>query len=470
MTPPHAPAPAPAPAPGAHVGTAEVFGPAAEQPDRVLVGPLRAGTPAPAWLYPHPDKAISQRATILAALADGTSRLSNLADCRDVRANLRALSGLGVAVEPLGPRSVAVTGRAVADIRARGLTLDVGNSATTSRLLLALLAGSGASCTVTGNELLRARPMGEVVRPLRALGADLAELGDPDRLPIRVTGTRLRGGEVEVTVDSAQPVSALLLAATAADGPVRVRRRTAARDHTERLLRWTGVPVQESGTDLLVTPRRPTAFDLTVPGDPSAAAFLAALHLASPGSAGELTLREVCLNRRRTGFLRVVEAMGARVEEIPRGGAAPEPVGDIRVSLPGPLTGTEVSGPALVQSCIDELPLVAALATTARGTTVVRDAAELRGKDTDRIASVVELLRAFGASARATDDGLVVEPSPLVAPARVDLPADHRIIFAAFVLAVLSGGTTELSGTAAVATSNPSALRELARFASVEAL
>ncbi len=459
-----------APAPGAHLGTAEVFGPPTDQPDRVLIGPLRAGAPVPARLYPHPDKAISQRATIVAALASGTSRLGNLADCRDVRANLSALSRLGVEVEPLGPASVAVTGRAVADIRARGLTLDVGNSATTSRLLVALLAGSGATCTVTGNDLLRARPMGEVVRPLRELGADLTEMGSPDRLPIRVTGTRLRGGEVQVEVDSAQPVSALLLAATAADGPVRIRRRTTARDHTERLLRWTGVPVREDGTDLLVTPRRPRAFDLTVPGDPSAAAFLAALHLASRNAARELTLRGICLNPRRTGFLRVVEAMGARVDTTARGGACPEPVGDIRVSLPGPLGGIVVSGRALVQSCIDELPLVAALAATARGTTVVRDAAELRGKDTDRIDSTVELLRAFGVSARPTADGLVVEPSPLVAPARVDLPADHRVVFAAFVLAVLCGGTTELRGTAAVATSNPDALRDLARFASVEAL
>lgn len=447
---------------------AGIFDPSTPQPDRIFVGPPAPGAQLPTRLYPHPDKAISQRATLLAALADGTSRVRNLADCRDVRANLRALHQLGTRVVAEGPASVSITGRAVAEIRHRDLLLDAGNSATTSRLLLALLAGSGACCTVTGNELLRDRPMEEVIQPLRALGAKVEELGAPGRLPVRVTGTRLHGGEVVIDVDSAQPVSAMLLAASAADGPVRIRRRTAARDHTERLLRWTGVAVQEDGTDLLITPRRPRAFDLTVPGDPSGGAFLAALHLASPGAERELTLRDVCLNQRRTGFLRVAEAMGARVREVLRSGSCPEPVGDIRISLPGRLSGTEVAGPALVQSCIDELPLVAALAAMARGTTVIRDSAELRGKDTDRIASTVELLTAFGVPARGTRDGLVVDPAQPIAPARVRLPADHRVIFAAFVLAVLAGGGTELQGTAAVATSHPHALRDLARFATVE--
>ncbi|MGE7434524.1 3-phosphoshikimate 1-carboxyvinyltransferase [Kitasatospora sp. NPDC001175] len=437
-------------------------------PERILVRsvhPAEAGGPA---LQPHPDKAISQRATVLAAVADGTSRLSNVADCADVRCNLRALEKLGIQVRVTGPGELMVTGTAASGIRITDRTLDAGNSATTSRLLLAVLAGSTSDCVVTGNRLLRSRPMTEVLDPLRELGAEIEELGEPGRLPLRVRGARLRGGEVNVTVDSAQPVSALQFAALNAAGPVRIRRRTMARDHTERLLRWTGVPVAQSELDLLVTPRRPRAFDLTVPGDPSGAALLAALHLASAQPGQELTLTRVGLNPLRTGFLRILAAMGATVTETVTSQDGPEPAGDIRIVLPGPLRGTVVEGRQLVQSAIDELPLVAALAAVAKGRTVIRDAAELKGKDTDRIASTVELLAAFGIAARATPDGLMVEPGTPVAPEQLRLPADHRVIFAAFVLALLAGGGCELSGVRAAATSHPGAIDDLARFARLE--
>lgn len=446
----------------------QVFGPPAAQPDRVFIGAPHHDAHRPADLTPHPDKAISQRATILAALADGTSRIRGLADCHDTRNNLRALARLGVAVRPEGPGTVTITGRDVAAFAERDVDLDAGNSATSSRLLLALLAGGRGRYTVTGNASLRGRPMGEVIRPLRQLGAHLTELDAADRLPVRIDGVRLHGGEVAVRADSAQPVSALLYAAVSAAGPVIIRRRTAARDHTERLLRWTGVQVEESETRLRVLPARPRAFDLAIPGDPSAAAFLAALHLAAaPGR--ELALHEVCLNPRRTGFFAAVAAMGAKVDLGPRGADGPEPVGTVRVSRTGRLNSAVISGPQLIQSAIDELPLLAALAATADGPVVIADAAELRGKDTDRIATTLDLLTAFGVRARANADGLEVTPTPPQGPPVLELPADHRVVFAAFVLALLAGGGTELRGVAAAATSNPAALGELARFARIEA-
>ncbi|WP_318199411.1 hypothetical protein [Streptomyces sp. SCL15-4] len=448
-----------------------LFGPERRLPDRIAVhAPHPDGPLPPAGLVPHPDKAISQRATMLAALADGTSRIRGLADCRDVRANLRALTALGVPVRAVADATVEIDGRGPLGLDRRGPLLDAGNSATTSRLLLAVLAASAADCTVTGNALLRARPMAEVLGPLRNLGADLTELGEPGRLPVRVRGRRLRGGTVDVAVDSAQPVSALLFAGSQATAPVRITRRTAARDHTERLLRWTGVAVTETGTELVVTPGRPRPFDLEVPGDPSGAALLAALHLASPRARRELTLRRVGVNPRRTGFFHILRSMGAEVVEVPSDEPGPEPVADIRVSLPGRLTGTEVAGPRLVQSAIDELPAVAALATAATGPTVIRDASELRGKDTDRIATTAELLSAFGAGVRPTADGLVIEPRPLTAPRRIDLPPDHRVVFAAFVLTLLAGGATELHGVSAAATSHPGALDDLTRYAPVDVL
>lgn len=441
----------------------------AAPPDLASVGAARAVPALPADLRPHPDKAISQRATLLAAVADGTSHLDDLAECRDVWANLRALAALGVNVRTYSSAAATISGSAPAELRGDGLALDAGNSATTSRLLIALLAGSGVRATVTGNALLRARPMGAVTRPLRELGADLTDLGEPDRLPVRVHGTQLHGGVVTVPVDSAQPVSALLFAGAFADAPVRIRRRVAARDHTERLLRWTGVPVAETPRELTVTPGRPRAFDLRVPGDPSGAALLAALHLASPHAQTPLELRGVGLNPRRTGFLRILAAMGAEVEQLPRADLGPEPVGDVRVRRAGPLAGVAVEGAELLQSAIDEIPLIAALAATAHGRTVVRDAAELRDKDTDRIDTTVRLLRAFGVHAEGTADGLVVFPTRLVAPPRLELPADHRVVFAAFVLALLAGGGVELHGVAAAATSHPGALTDLARYAEVTA-
>lgn len=444
-----------------------VFGPPAEPVDQVWVGAPYSG-PGTKAVRAHADKAISQRATILGALAEGESVISDLADCRDVRRNLDALAALGVPIRPAGAAAVAVIGRHPRDWSSRGLSLDVGNSATTSRLLIAVLAGSGAACIVTGNALLRSRPMAEVVDPLRVLGANLAALGAPGRLPFRIEGTSLTGGEVTVSVDSAQPVSALLFAGMHAIEPVTIRRRTAARDHTERLLRWTGVPVTESATEVVVQPARPAAFDLTVPGDPSGAALLAALHLASPRSAETLTISGVGINPRRVGFFDVLGEMGAKIEIGGLDDSGPEPIGDMHVMRQGEWVGVELAEPRAVQSMIDEIPLLAALATVASGPTYIRNAGELRGKDTDRIAATVSLLGAFGCQASATDDGLVVHPGPPSAPAHVDLGGDHRMIFAAMVLAVLCGGNVVLRGVGAAATSHPRALADLALWAPVE--
>jgi len=448
-----------------------VLGAEPRLPERVRVGRPAAG-PGPAVLRPHSDKAISQRAALLAALAGGTSRISGLADCRDVRANLDALGVLGIQVRGGGAQTAVIAGRDFRALRAHGLVLDAGNSATTSRLLLSTLAGSGADCVVTGNAALRRRPMAWICEPLRAMGARLEYAGEPGRLPVSVRGRRLHGADLEVTVDSAQAVSALLFAGTLADGPVRIRRRTAARDHTERLLRWTGLDVEENEAELRLAPGRPAAFDLAVPGDPSGAAVLAALHLASPRAAEALTLQGVCANERRTGFFRALAAMGVAVHWRHRSdagiGAGPEPVADVSVRAGGRLRGAVLAGRAHIQSMIDEIPLLAALATAASGPTVVRDAAELRDKDTDRIATTVALLRAFGGRAAATADGLVVEPSVVAPPAQLRLPADHRVAFAALVLTLLAGGGVELHGADAMATSYPGILTDLSHYVPME--
>jgi 3-phosphoshikimate 1-carboxyvinyltransferase len=429
---------------------------------------LRLGRPyqhgGPLELVPHPDKAISQRATLLAAVAGGRSRVTNLADCRDTRSNLRALRQLGTTVHADGS-DLLIDGVGPGEFDYRGEPLDAGNSATTARLLIAVLAGSRAECVVDGNTLLRNRPMGWVVDPLRQLGAEVSGLGAAGRLPVRVAGRHLRGGRLDVDVDSAQPVSALLFAGLAASDRIVIRRRTSARDHTERLLRWTGVDVTAERHRVELVPSQPRAFDLTVPGDPSAAAVLAALHLASPRSNAPLVLRDVCLNPTRMGFFHALRDLGGEVtwhEGAERAG--PEPVGTITVRGPLELGGGEIGGRELVQAAVDEIPLLAALASTGQGELAIRDATELRDKDTDRIETTVRLLQSFGVAARATADGLVVRPTPPKAPATVHLPADHRLVFAGCVLALLAGGDLVLDGVDAAATSHPSLADDLAHY------
>jgi 3-phosphoshikimate 1-carboxyvinyltransferase len=417
---------------------------------------------------PHPDKAISQRATIVAALAEGVSRISNLADCNDVMRNLACLVDLGVELESNGSGDVEIRGRVPAAITRQGVVLDAGNSATTARFLTAVVAATGAEVVITGNAALRRRPMAEVVTPLRALGADITGIGPDGRLPIRVRGRALTGGAAHVEVDSAQPVSAALLAAAMAGGPSVVHRRVPARDHTERLLRWTGVEITESPRRLEVRPGPWKPFELRVPGDPSGAAYLAAVHLASAHRNRPLLLREVCTNPRRTGFFKILRAMGVEVELSAEHDLGPESVADISVRAVGPLQAVSISDPALVQSAIDELPMIAALAAAAEGETRIEKAAELRDKDTDRIATTVAVLGQFGVRARPTHDGLVVLPSPLRAPERVQLPNDHRLVFAGIVLALLAGAHTELQGVGAVNTSYPEAINELRRWVVLE--
>jgi 3-phosphoshikimate 1-carboxyvinyltransferase len=447
--------------------TATQFPPVRNCPDKVILG-RPFGEPVGSVVSPHPDKAISQRVTILGAIAQGTSRISNLTDCADTRANLAALRGLGCVITQ-DRNEVRIAGRGWDEIVNQGGVVDAGNSATTARLLLALLAGTQSRFEVRGNSALSARPMSWLVEPLRTMGAGLTYLDTAGHLPIRVVGCPLHGARLRVEVDSAQPVSALLLAGLAADGPTVIHRRVPARDHTERLLRWTGVSVAETHHRLEVVPRRPDAFDLRVPGDPSAAAVIVALHLASPHAGTELTIQEVGLNPRRLGFFRMLRQMGIPVSWETIDATGPEPLGVVRVHG-GQFSGGVVSGRELIQAGIDELPLLAALATAGSHPLVVRDAAELREKDTDRIATTVALLRTFGGIAEETEDGFVVHPSTLSPPGRVRFPADHRLVFAGCVLALRSGGQLEVSGLAAASISHPGLFDDLARFVPLKEL
>ena len=394
-----------------------------------------ASAPLISWTPPG-DKSIALRAAFAAALADGTSTIRNIPQSDDIDANLSILRQLGVDIWEASDSSIVVAGRGLRGlVLERKSKLDVCNSATTARILIGLLAGTPGEFEVDGNDLLRKRPMEWIVDPLRKASAHIIYGGESGRLPVRITGGPLGSIDYQATVFSAQPVSAMLFAGLQCTGPTTIYRRTTARDHTERLLRHLGVEIKETGMTLSMQPPvRLPAIDLKLPGDISTAALPIACVVASPFKR-RLVIEDVGINETRTGFVRTLQRMGAGIEIHQTRMEAGEPVGKIVVESGHRLRGIEVSGDALVQSMIDELPLLAALAARADGPTIVRDAQELKDKDTDRIATTVAALTPFGVKIEPCDDGFLVEPSELAGVAMLELPPDHRVIFAAMALA-----------------------------------
>ena len=428
-------------------------------------GPLRGRVMVPG------DKSISHRCVLLGALADGACRARGWLEADDTGRSLAAVRALGASATVRGGVLEVAPGR---DFAAGGeVVIDCGNSGTTARLLLGLLAGRGATAMLDGDGSLRSRPMARVAGPLAELGARIAWLGAKDRLPARVSGTRLRGGRVRLPVASAQVKSALLLAGLAADGPVTLTKCGASRDHTERMLRLMGVRLEsaDDGDTLTVHPgARLRAFDLAVPGDPSSAAFLVAAALLVPGS--EITVDNVLLNPTRTGFLRVLERMGADLTIAPAGGDAWEPVGSVTARY-GPLRGCAIMADE-VPSLIDELPVLAVVAARANGLTTIRGASELRVKETDRISAMSEALWALGVLVAEQPDGFAITgPCALRGPSSLcpDDPGallatrgDHRVAMALAVAALVADSPLRLDDDACVVISFPDFFAALARL------
>ncbi|MBD0320093.1 MAG: 3-phosphoshikimate 1-carboxyvinyltransferase, partial [Gemmatimonadetes bacterium] len=338
------------------------------------------------------DKSITHRALMFAALGDGESRLSGLLpgeDCRSTAAILRAL-GCEVPELPADGGEIRVVSRGVDSWGRPSAALDCGNSGTTARLMMGLLASRPYTSTLTGDESLRGRPMRRVTAPLRQMGAHFLETGEAGRLPIEVTGGPLRSLDYASPTSSAQVKSAILLAGLAGGVPVSVTEPIHSRDHTERMLAALGVEVttsrQEDGW-LVALPAHTNplpALELRVPGDPSSAAFLAALAMLA--GEGELRIRGVCVNPTRAGFFQIAERMGAHVERVDERETGGEPVADL-VVRPAELRGVEV-GEAEIPAAVDEIPILAVLAARAAGETRITGAGELRVKETDRIAAI----------------------------------------------------------------------------------
>lgn len=415
-------------------------------------GPLAGSVPVPG------DKSISHRALLFGALAEGDSRVRGFLDGRDCLATLGAVRTLGVAVEQVGPRELIVRGRGPAGLREPPRVVDCDNSGTTIRLLAGLLAGQPFTSFLVGTAQLQGRPMGRVTEPLRAMGARILGRSGGRYAPLALAGTGeggpLAGIDYALPVPSAQVKSCLLLAGLFARDPTRVVEPGPTRDHTERLLAAMGAPLRTDGAAVRIEPlagRALAPFDLVVPGDPSSAAFLVVAATLVPGS--RIEVPGVGVNPTRTGLLEVLRRMGARIELLRPRDAGGEPVADLAVAA-ADLTSTAVGGPEVV-TLIDEVPILAVAATQARGETVVRDAAELRVKETDRIATVIAELRRLGADLDPLPDGLVVRgPTPLRG-ARVSSHGDHRLAMALTVAGLIAEGETVIEGAEVTADSFP---------------
>ena len=411
------------------------------------------------------DKAISHRALILGALAAGRSYVGNLSPAADVESTASCLRACGGAVRPFGDGRVSLDGAGVGrTLRTPDEVLDCGNSGSTMRMLAGVLAGHDLNATLDGDPSLRRRPMARVADPLRRMGAQV-ETGYDGRPPIAIQGRAvLRAIEYVAPVASAQLKTAVLFAGLAADGPTTVVEPAPSRDHTERMLRMCGVEVSVAAGRITMTPAPLQPFGMRIPGDLSSAAFFLALAAGRRGC--RVTCPNVTLNPGRTGFLDALGAMGARItveEGEPAGGV--EPVGTVTVEG-GELTGMLVDG-ELVPRCIDEIPVLAVLATQAHGTTHIRDAAELRVKESDRIAAVAEGLRAMGADVEEFDDGLEIAGPTRLQPAAVDSHGDHRLAMAwgvAGSLALPGAGVTVIDGAEAVSVSYPGFFDDLAQL------
>jgi len=418
-------------------------------------GPLR-GT-----LTPPSDKSVSHRAALIAAMGEGQTTIAGYLDAADTRSTLAAVQALGATVEGIGSWAVQPLLR-VGGVGLRGAapaTIDVGNAGTLLRLLPGWLAGQETgSWTLDGDDSIRRRPVDRIVVPLRSMGAEL-DCREGRLPPLGIEAAPLHGIEYELPVASAQVKSCLLFAGLLAEGETRIVESLPSRDHSERMLAAAGAEIEGEGGVVTVRPAvRLEPGEIVVPADFSSAAFFVVAALLVAGS--EVVLGGVGLNPTRTGLLSILARMGAEIELEPDGERGGEPSGRLRVRA-AKLHGAEVGG-SDIPLAIDELPLVALAACFAEGATTIRGAAELRRKESDRIATVSEALTALGARVETSEDGMRIEGSAGLRGGAIDSHGDHRIAMLGAIAGLASREGAEVSGMGAAAVSYPGFEADLA--------
>jgi 3-phosphoshikimate 1-carboxyvinyltransferase len=412
------------------------------------------------------DKSISHRAALLGAVAEGATEVHGYLEAEDCLRTITAVQLLGADVTRKGPGHYRIIGAGLHGLQEPGDVIDCGNSGTTARLLVGLLAGQPFWSMLTGDESLRRRPMGRVAEPLCRMGATFVGRAEGTRLPLAVRGAeQVRAIEYATPVASAQVKSAILFAGLGADGPVTVTEPAASRDHSEVMLRAFGARLQTAERRVTLTPGPLRGAVVQVPGDISSAAFL--LVAAAIVADARVTVTRVGVNPTRTGLLDVLAAMGATLERAAVAGDG-EPSASLTVATCA-LRGTAIGG-GLVPRLIDEIPAVAVAAAVAAGVTEIRDAAELRVKESDRIAAIGRGLSAMGAVVEERPDGMRITGGRRLRGARVASGGDHRMAMAFAVAGLVADGETIIDDTACVATSFPRFVETVNALAGTDAI
>ncbi len=406
------------------------------------------------------DKSISHRALMLSALASGVSTLNGVLRSADVASTASVLRALGATIEDNGS-VVTVHGRGLRGLAPPVSDLDCGNSGTTTRLMCGIVAAHPFAARFTGDASLSRRPMRRVAEPLVEMGASF-EFEDGDGLPLTVNGADLHSIGWRSRSASAQVKSAILLAALNAQVPAAVTEPSRSRDHTERMLSARGVELTQDHTTVSIgVARSLPPCDMTVPGDPSSAAFFLALAALLPAGSS-IRVTDICLNPTRTGFIDVLERMGARVERDNLAVSAGELCGDVTVLSTGALRGVAV-GPDEIPSMIDEVPVLACLAARAHGVTAISGARELRVKESDRLAAVATNLQSLGVEVQERPDGLLIEGADGCLRGPITTHGDHRLAMAFGILGALRGNDLVIDDPACVAVSYPNFWKDLSR-------
>lgn len=407
------------------------------------------------------DKSISHRSVMFGAISKGLTEVTNFLQGADCLSTIDCFRKLGIEIENTSEK-ILVHGKGLRGLTASSDTLDTGNSGTTTRLISGILSGQDFTTTLTGDASIQTRPMKRIMEPLSLMGADIVSIRDNGCAPLRITGKQLHGISYTTPVASAQVKSAVLLAGLYADSPTAVTEPALSRNHTELMLCGFGAEVKTEDKTAVISPC-PQLYGqkVEVPGDISSAAYFLAAGLIVPGS--EILIKNVGINPTRDGILRVIRAMGGKVTLLNEHTSAGEKVADLLVSH-SDLNATVIEGD-IIPALIDEIPVIAVMAAFARGTTVIKDAAELKVKESNRIDTVTAGLKAMGCDITPTDDGMIITGGNPLHGAVIDSYADHRIAMSFAVAALAAKGETTIKGGECVNISYPGFYTDLAALA-----
>ena len=406
------------------------------------------------------DKSISHRAVMFGSLAEGATEVTGFLRGADCLSTIDCFRRLGISIEDKDER-ILIHGKGLHGLSAPAQILDAGNSGTTTRLISGILSGQAFETTLTGDASIQKRPMGRIIEPLSQMGASITSLSGNGCAPLRIQGRPLHGIHYTTKVASAQVKSSILLAGLYADTPTSVTEPALSRNHSELMLHFFGADVKSEGTTATIQPEpKLIGQKVQVPGDISSAAYFIAAGCITPDS--ELLIQNVGTNLTRDGILHVCKMMNANVTLLNENTDSGEPTADLLVRTSS-LQGCIIEGD-LIPTLIDELPIIAVMACFAEGTTVIRDAAELKVKESDRIAVMTENLTAMGAKVTATDDGMIIEGGHTLHGAVVDSHLDHRIAMSFAVAALNADGETEILGADCVNISYPAFYRDLLKI------